>query len=174
MSVPIRQNEDGRTLFSQNEDGLNQFNRPKLFTPANAGNLGDAVNPCASDPERIATRIHVYQGHGQARKWGKVLVDADGGNQRSLGQVGEVLSRCEICHTSEKAPHLPFTDASAATSFNEKTPVDLSRPGDAIALHAMAVYSRNPLLAQVGPRHPLEVRDVSSGSWVAVFGWRFS
>ena len=88
----------------------------------------------------------------------RISVDAQGAKHRLSDWVGGAASRCEVCQTSGKMPNLPVAGTSSAPSFDgtQAGPLLL---GNVIALRAMDVYPKYPLVARVGSKNPLEVGD---------------
>ena len=98
------------------------------------------------------------------------MVDSGGEAMGLSVREGEVLRQCEVCRVLLKAPHLPIAGASSVSSSNDGFQVDLLFSGDAITLRLMDVSSAYSLLGLVRSENPLEVRDDSCSSWLAIFG----
>ena len=50
------------------EDGLNQFDHPRIFLACQAERLGDAADLCFRDPEKIVVEMHAIWGHLPAQQ----------------------------------------------------------------------------------------------------------
>ena len=85
------------------------------------------------------------------------LMGAFDGSRWLIAHLDGVLGNCEVCRAFDKAPHLPVAGASSVSCFNERAQVDLLFLDDIIAVHAMDVFSKYPLLRPVKSKNPQEV-----------------
>ena len=61
----------------------------------------------------------------------------------------EVSQQREVCRAFAKAPQIPIAETSSALPLGEKLKVGLPSSGDSIALHAMDMCLKYPLLVLV-------------------------
>ena len=112
----------------------------------------------APDPERIIAQLHVSWGHASPHQSRRVSADSVEGPKGSVNYLDAAVEECEICGTSGDAPHFPIASTSVASAFNRKLHVDFLFLADAIAPHAMGVFSKYPLLATVCLKNPQAAR----------------
>ena len=82
--------------------------------------------------------------------------------------AGKVLSQCEVCWASDKAPRLPVAAAPTASPLNGELQVGFLFLGDTIALLAMDLYSKYTFVAQVRSENLSGMWDAFCGPYIAV------
>ena len=86
----------------------------RTFSEWKAAALGDAVDACLSNAERITWKIHGNSARDSAQQVKRVPVDSDGGTTGSISFIHKMLQQCADCRVFDKAPHLPISSAPAA------------------------------------------------------------
>ena len=91
-------------------------------------------------------------------------MDAEGDTQYLVQHVGDVVAQCDVRKAFEKAPHIPISGTSSASTSNERLQMDLLFLGDIIALHSVGVFSKYSSLARVRSKNPQENWDACFSS----------
>ena len=152
-----RPNEPNGGLHLQHTEGLPcRFAPPQTFSACGAVTLGDALDGCLSDPEKIIMELHVNWGCAPAPRLHRVLADSGGENVHLVNCVDEVLEHCEVCRASDDASRVRIAGTSAASTFNEK-------------LHVMDAFSKYSPLSSAHPKTPQEFRGASRSAWIGTF-----
>ena len=120
--------------------------------------------------KKIIAKIHVNLGHASAQQLERLLVDSGRENMHLLNFAGNPSEHCEVCRALNKATHVPIAVTAAESMFNEKSKVDILFLNSIIALHVMDAYSEYLPLIPARSETSREVRDVSCGCCVRVFG----
>ena len=123
-----------------------------LFSSCKALTLGDAMEGCLSDPEKITLKLRVNWGPASAQQLTKALVDSDANNMHSAHYVDEALEQSDVCRPFDEAPREPIAGTSTETMFNGKSHVDFLFARNFIASRAIDVFSkcdRTPLRVHI-------------------------
>ena len=102
----------------------------KLRRNAPGGVLGCGVEECRGR-QRVGFRVrqrvgrqrrwrHLNWGHASALQSKRILVDAEGANQRLLDRADAVVHQCQVRHAFEEAPHHPVAGTSSVSAFTGK------------------------------------------------------
>ena len=132
--------DNGGIRLPFTEDGVCSFIAPRTFSARKAVSSGDARDGALSDPKKIITKLHVNRGRPSAQEIKRVLVGSGGDNLHLLRHVDEVLERCDVSRSSDRAPHVPIAGTSAVSMSNEKLQVALLFLADIVALRVMDVF----------------------------------
>ena len=140
-------------------EGLFRFEPPRTLAACKAVTLGDARTSSLTDPEMIATKIHVRWGHAAAQQLKRVLFDWESNNSRLITCVYEVFPRREFRQAFEKVPHALAAGTPTVAMSNEELQVGLLFPDDIIASRVMDVSPKYSVLIPVRTKNPREVWD---------------
>ena len=111
---------NGGLRWLYTEDGLFQFDPPRMSSACEAATLGDESDGCLSGPKKIVMKLQVNWGHASGQQLERVSLDFDGNNMRLLTCADEVLGQCEVCQAFDTALHAPIAGPSTVAMSNEK------------------------------------------------------
>ena len=164
----------GGIFFPDLVNGLYKFVAPKHFEVRRAAALRDAKDSDVADARNSSLKLHRKWRHASAHLLRRILVDAEGPNQRSSSCAGEVVSQREVCPAFEKAPDLTAARTSSASPSKEEIRAGLNVgiqstfPG---RCHRLTFYGRVLKVPPPDPGLPEEsVRSATAGLWIAVIG----
>ena len=107
-----------------------------------------------SDPNKSFTGAHVNWGRASAHQMKRVSADSDWESMHMVNFADDVSAQFELCRVSDEVPHFPISGTWTAPASSGKCRMDLPFRDDGIALRAIDIFSKFPLLIPMRPKHP--------------------
>ena len=123
------------SLCREGGGGLISIWHPALFFVAGLTRL--------CDPKKMIMKPRANRGHGPARQLTRVSADSAQETVAWAHYAGGVLRQRELFRAFGSTAQTSIAGSSTASAFNAELQVDLLLLGDAIALRAKGVYSKN-------------------------------